>query len=73
MWHEMKNETTTWLFLYIKYSKYRSVSLEHFVERKPLIYEECPVHPSSRTFECTTNGRTVEVQAQYTYIVFVSI
>ena len=31
---------TTWVFLYIKYSKFWSVSLEHFVERKPLISEE---------------------------------
>ena len=32
---------TTLVFLYIKYSKFWSVSLEHFVKRKPLIYEEC--------------------------------
>ena len=31
---------TTWVFLYIKYSKFWSVSLEHFIERKPLISEE---------------------------------
>ena len=31
----------TWVFLYIKYSKYWSVWLEHFLERKPLISEEC--------------------------------
>ena len=31
---------TTWVFLYIKYRKFWSVSLEHFIERKPLIYEE---------------------------------
>ena len=37
----MKNEKTTWVFLYIKYSKFWSVSLEHFVERKPPISEEC--------------------------------
>ena len=38
----MKNEKNyTWVFLYIKYSKFWSVSLEHFVERKPLISEEC--------------------------------
>ena len=37
----MKNEKkTTWVFLYIKYSKFWSVSLERFIERKPLIYEE---------------------------------
>ena len=35
-----KTKKTTWVFLYIKYSKFWSVSLEHFVERKPLIYEE---------------------------------
>ena len=33
---------TTGVFLYIKYSKFRSVSLEHFVEHKPLISEEWP-------------------------------
>ena len=32
---------TTWVFLYIKHSKFWNVSLEHFVEHKPLIYEEC--------------------------------
>ena len=37
----MKNKKTTWVFLYIKYSKFWSVSLKHFVEHKPLIYEEC--------------------------------
>ena len=31
---------TTWVFLYIKYSKFWSVSLEHFIEHKPLISEE---------------------------------
>ena len=36
----MKNENSTWVFLYIKYSKFWSLSLEHFVERKPLISEE---------------------------------
>ena len=29
-----------WVFLFIKYSKFWSVSLEHFIERKPLISEE---------------------------------
>ena len=41
--HEMKNEKnyiTTWVFLYIKYSKFWSVLLEHFVEHKPLFSEE---------------------------------
>ena len=38
----MKNEKkTTWVFLYIKYSKFWSVLLEHFVECKPLISEQC--------------------------------
>ena len=36
-----KMKKTTRVFLYIKYSKFWSISLEHFVERKPLIYEEC--------------------------------
>ena len=31
-----------WVFLYIKYSKFWSISLEHFIERKPLISEEWP-------------------------------
>ena len=35
-----KTKKTTWVFLYIKYSKFWSVLLEHFVERKPLISEE---------------------------------
>ena len=35
-----KTKKTSWGFVYIKYSKFWSVSLEHFVERKPLIYEE---------------------------------
>ena len=29
-----------WVFLYMNYSKFWSVSLEHFIERKPLISEE---------------------------------
>ena len=33
---------TTWVFLYIKYSKFWSVLLEHFIERKPLFSEDCP-------------------------------
>ena len=28
------------VFLYVKYTKFWSISLEHFVDRKPLIYEE---------------------------------
>ena len=35
-----KTKKTTWVFLYIKYSKFWSISLENFVERKPLISEE---------------------------------
>ena len=35
-----KWKKTTCVFIYIKYSKFWSVSLEHFVERKPVIYEE---------------------------------
>ena len=37
-----KTKKTTWVFFYIKYNKFVSISLEHFVERKPLIFEECP-------------------------------
>ena len=40
----MKNENICVCFLYIKYSKFWSVSLEHFVERKPLISEEWLAH-----------------------------
>ena len=36
-----KTKKTTWVFLCIKYSKIWSILLEHFVERKPLISEEC--------------------------------
>ena len=35
-----KQKKTMWVFLYIKYIKFCSVLLEHFVERKPLISEE---------------------------------
>ena len=35
----MKNEKPTWIFLYIKYRKFWSISLEHFVERKPISEE----------------------------------
>ena len=35
-----KTKKTTWVVLYIKYSKFWRVSLEQFVERKPLISEE---------------------------------
>ena len=38
-----KTKKTTWVFWYIKYGKFWSISLEHFVERKPLIYEECTI------------------------------
>ena len=30
----------SWVFSYIKYSKFWSFSLEHFIESKPFIYEE---------------------------------
>ena len=40
----MKNEKkTTLVFLYIKYSKLWSISLEHFVKHKYLISEECGI------------------------------
>ena len=38
--HEIKTKKTTWVLLLQKYGKFWSVSLEHFVEHKPLISEE---------------------------------
>ena len=35
-----KSPVCTWVFLYIKYSKFWSISLGHYVERKTLISEE---------------------------------
>ena len=37
--HEMKNKKTTWVFSYIKYGKFWSVSLEHFIKHKLPISE----------------------------------
>ena len=37
-----KTKKTIWVFLYIKYSKFWIVSLEHFVEHKLLISEAWP-------------------------------
>ena len=42
----------TWIFLCIKYSKFWSVSLEHFVERKPLISEECTCNGWNNSICC---------------------
>ena len=39
-YHEMKNEITTWVFVFQKYSKFWSISLEHFIKHKPRISEE---------------------------------
>ena len=36
----MKNKKTTWVFFFHNHSKFWSVWLEHFIERKPLIFEE---------------------------------
>ena len=58
---EWKTKKTAWVFLYIKYSKFWSVSLEHFVQHKPLISEEwlCVllnmVHISSRLIRVQTS------------------
>ena len=30
-----------WVFLYMEYDKFQSILLEHFIELKPLIFEEC--------------------------------
>ena len=38
-----KTKKTTWVFLYIKYSKFWSVSLEYFIKCKPLVSEECNI------------------------------
>ena len=35
----MKN--STWVFVFQKYGKFWSVLLGHFINHKPLIYEEC--------------------------------
>ena len=37
----MKNEKTTWIFVFQKYGKFSSVSQGHFIKHKPLISEEC--------------------------------
>ena len=57
----MKNEKTTWVFLYIKYSKFWSVSLEHFVERKHPISEEwrSTVIPADRLLLLRSETRPV--------------
>ena len=47
MYHKMKKEkkllyvVCTWLFLFQKYGKFWSASLEHCNKHKPLIFEEC--------------------------------
>ena len=51
-----RTKKTTWVFLCIKYSKFWSVSLEHFVERKPLIYEEW--HIVSKFISCEENSNS---------------
>ena len=53
----MKNEKIYMVFLYIKYSKFWSILLEHFVERKPLISEECGVWGKGRTGHHGGDGR----------------
>ena len=50
-WNENEKKTT-WVFLYIKYSKFWSASLEHFVERKHFISEECGF--DDLIFDCLT-------------------
>ena len=36
----MKNKKTMWVFIFQKYGKFWSVSLEYFIKHKPLISEE---------------------------------
>ena len=35
--HRMKNKKASWIYSYIKYSKFSSISLEYFVEHKILL------------------------------------
>ena len=59
---KVKTKKTTWVFLYIKYSKFRSVLLEHFVERKPLIYEVWhTVHLHCYSFSVPLEGNDVVI------------
>ena len=36
----MKNEKSTWVFIFQKYGKFWSILLGHFIKHKPLISEE---------------------------------
>ena len=35
-----RDKKSTWVFVFQKYGKFRSVSLGHFIKHKPLISEE---------------------------------
>ena len=37
----MKSEKTIWVYLFQKYGKFWSVSLDNFIKHKPFISEEC--------------------------------
>ena len=41
-----KRKKQLWVFKYIKYAKFWSVSLEHFIKHKPLISEEWCIYTS---------------------------
>ena len=36
-----RRKKTMWVFLNVRHSKFLSISLEHFIKCKPLIFEEC--------------------------------
>ena len=37
----MEKKTRKWVFLYLRYGNFFGLFLEHKVEHKPLIFEEC--------------------------------
>ena len=55
-----KQKKTTWVFIFQKYGKFWSVSLEHFIKHKPYISEECSVHTQSlNSFLFIDLGQTI--------------
>ena len=47
-WNE-KWKKQLWVFVYIKYDKFWSISLGHFIKHEPLISEECKTEPKTKT------------------------
>ena len=69
----MKNEKKQlWVFVFIKYGKFWSDSLEHYIEHKPLISEEWVPSLSEFTFpwyvmvfqKCWEMGKTIANQGK---------